>query len=188
MSVRKVSRAKPAPETLRFEDFREATSLGIRFPTLALYIEIEGRQIEDTLDYRFKHGRVWHKLAHTTGGHACNERYLIVTALTPKSYATEQSINLFATVWFDSQIQRGSPLESLLDYRASLYSYLAADCNYSYESLEEALLPIDIGFLPQLAADKLPQDLDELAEWENGYHRASQGRRWALAVLAKNSD
>jgi len=165
-----------------------ATSLGIRLPTLALYVELESRQLEDTLDYRFKPGRVWHKLAHTTGGHACNERYLIVTPLSPKSPDIEREINLFAANWFDSQIQRGSPLDGVLDYRTNLKACLSADCNNSYESLEEGLWPIDIQFLSQLTSDNLPSDLDELVEWENGYHRAAGGRRWALALLAKNSD
>jgi hypothetical protein len=178
---------------LRLEDFRYADQLRIALPQLALCIEVDRRSLSedgDARDYQFKPGRTWHKLAHQTAGHACHQHYAHCTLLTPKTPAIGQALLSLTKIYEDSQLGCfGVSLDSVVEYRGRLQSFVQADCNRVHQDLEEGWLPIDIEFLPQLAADKLPSDLDELIHWDSGFARfAGSLGRHRLVVIHENSE
>lgn len=187
---------KPASKThpipLRLEDFAYAEDLQIALPQLVLGIEISKRDLseESTFGYQFKPGRIWLKLVHQTAGHACHQRYLICTLLTPKSPKIAQGLAALDRKWIDSQAGCfGVSLGQAVGYDADLRSLLGAGCNDSHHHFEEGFMPLDTRFVPEVAADTLPQDLDELIEWRNGFERMGGSiGRWRVAVLGQNSD
>ncbi len=194
MTVRKGRKApkqsNPAPAALDLEDFRYADELGLVLPQLVLGIEIPKRGFdEDARMPQFKPGRTWTKLAHQTAGHACHQRYLICTGLSRKLGIVQGTVELNQK-WLDSQAGCfGVSLGTAVEYNADLHRLFGAGCNLSHRDFEEGFYPIDVEFLPWLASDILPKDLDELIEWRNGFERiAGSIGRWKLVILGENSD
>jgi hypothetical protein len=174
---------------LKVEDFKYYDQLGLTLPQLILGIEVNPKS-EYSRDYKFKPGRKWIKLAHQTAGHACNQRYLICTALQPKSVEVLQKMQQLANKWDGSQAGCwGNSLDSLNEYRQDIKNLFGADCNFCHNDFEEGIYPIDIDFLIGLTDEKVPENLDDLVEWESGWDR-SLGclGRWKLFVLGENCD
>jgi len=191
--AKKKKRAETAKNILRQEDFKYLDQTGVVLPQLVLGIEIPydrfGGEYPAT-DYKFKPGRTWLKIAHQTAGLACHQRLILGTLLTPISVAVAQGMAELEKKWLDSNAGLfGNSLDSILEYRADLKRLFGADCNGCHEGFEEAIYPVDIEFLPKLAADAWPKDLDELIEWESGWQRTiGCVGRWNLWILAQNSD
>lgn len=184
-----IGRKKKDRGELKLEDFKYHDSLGLTLPQLVLGIEVDPTS-EYSKDYKFKPGRKWIKLAHQAAGHACNQHYLICTVLRPKSVEMLQNMQRLADKWEDSQAGWwGNSLKTVLEYQKDLKELLGVDCNICHGKMEEAFYPVDLDFVSKLAEDNLPNDLDDLIEWDSGWGR-SLGciGRWGLYIIGDNSD
>ncbi len=178
----------PKRQYLQIEQFQSADALGITLPQLVLGISIDYRELtgDSRCDYRFKSGRQWHKLAYQTCGVAAKQRYLIGTLLRPSERAAKGIPELTQTWRATSVGAEQVTLTQLGAYRDTLRHCLGVDCNLSYGSFAEGSYPADLCHIGALAADQLPNPLDDLMEWDTGFDRMAFGNRWTLAVIAPN--
>lgn len=183
---RRLKRDKEKP-ALNIEDFKYSDQLGLTLPQLVLGIEVTGRMDRT---YKFKPGRAWIKLAHQTAGYACHQRYMLATILKPKSVEVLQNMQRLARMWDGSQAGCfGNSLDSVIKYRNDLKALFGADCNTCFQDLEEGFYAIDLDDMPKLIDDDLPDELDDLVDWESGWGRAiGCVGRWSLCLISENSD
>jgi len=179
----------PEASRVKLENFKYADELGITLPQLVLGIEVNPMS-DRARAYRFVKSRRWVWLAHQTAGLCCNQHYLYATLLTPKSAAVLQGMNALAQKWLDSNVGwAGVSLDTANEYRQDLDRLFGADCNSCHQDFEEAFYPADLEFLPKLAADQLPENLDDLIEWDSGLERAMGCvGRFRLLIVSNNSD
>jgi hypothetical protein len=173
-----------------------ALVLGVRFAP----IQTEWRRSDDGSSdqycttwkwnhYRFAPGREFVPISHQTAGHACQHHHLWVSELSP----TVEGHSLINDVcrWDGSCTGMwGVSFDELVEYRATLRRY-GVDCNKAYDDFEEAIYPIDCSTeaLKLLASDALPEDLDDLIEWDSELSKLSGCMgRWGLYVLGDNCD
>ncbi len=184
--------ARKVAATLTVEDFKYLDELGFPLPQLILGIEVDrSRLTGEQLDYKFKPGRQWHKIAHQTAGHACAQHYIVGTLLKPKTPQIQKGIAALNDKWLDSDAGVfGVSLEEVLTYRQDLKTLFGADCNQSYSKFEEGFYPLDLEFLPKLAADSLDvEKLDDMVEWPSGFARmCGMVGRWSLLIAGENGD
>jgi hypothetical protein len=177
-------------DILSIEDFKSLDDLGLPLPQLILGIEVNAKSFGSDYpprSYRFRPGRQWLNITHQVAGHGYKQRYVIGTPLVPTP-AAKLGMSRLCSEWYDSDIGVGHiQFADLLLYRDNVKTWLGADCNLSYEGFAEAIYPIDVEYTSKLAADVLPNDPDELVDWESGMERASGSmNRWSLVVLGKN--
>jgi hypothetical protein len=167
-------------------------------PRIILGIIPPDRAFEESPRYLWKEpkfkDRTWLKIAHQTAGLSCNQKFIIGTILTPKSPEILRSINLLCDKWLDSNMGCwGLSLKEANEYENDLWRLFGANvgCNSSWKDLEEAWYPIDCtkNALNTLTSDTLPDNLDDLILWENGWERAMGCvNRWSIRVLGLNGD
>ena len=188
MAKKKVrSLDKSSSPLVKIEDFKPSDQL-LEFP--ALVLGIEARFDEWARDFKFSSARRWLKISHQAAGMACNQYRLYCTVLCPNSARIEANMRNLSEKWFASNLGCfGVSLNEIIQYRNDIRSFFNADCNVSYRSLQEGLYPIDVKFAGQLTNDKLPEDLDDLIQWDSGWSRSigSIGR-FGLYILGNNSD
>lgn len=167
------------------------------FPQLAIAIEIKPEFFDDeycgyTKNFNFKADRKWYKIAHQSAGIACNQRYFITSFLNPKSLQVYKNMeNLHKFYYGSSAGAFNISLDSILEYRKMLKDLFSVDCNYCWQNFEESVYPIDctLDNIKKFTDEELPQDLDELIEWESGFQRAAGViNRWSFLILTENSD
>ena len=187
--VKKVSAKRPNEAGLNVEEFRYADELGLELPQLILAIEVSPRS-EYARSYQFKIGRDWIRLAHQTAGPARHQRYLYASRLTPKSVDIVQGMNSLSRKWGHSHAGCGGvSLDRAVEYQNDLKKLFKAGCNVSHHGFEEGFYPIDIEYLPDLAADKMPDKLEDLVQWSSAFERAAGCvNRFKLVILGSNSD
>lgn len=179
---------------LTIEQFKYVDDLGLSLPQLVLGIKIPRQKFGGdypATDYNFKLGRSWLKIAHQTAGIACKQHYIVGTVLKPKSVSVAMSLSALDSRWYGSNVGAlGCSLDNLIVYRSQLRELFNVDCNESHGDFEEGFAPIDVEFLPAMAADKLdPATLDDLIVWKSGWERSIGClARWGLWVLCRNSD
>jgi hypothetical protein len=130
---------------------------------------------------------------HQTSGLACNHIKLHAIVLKPKPLVLA-AMQLIERHWFESNMGCfGTSLEEVLFYRMQLKDLVhpRADCNVTYIDLVEGAYPIDLDMsvIRDLCDDDLPDNLDDLLEFESPFSRSmgSVGR-WRCFILAENSD
>ena len=130
---------------------------------------------------------------HQCGGLSCNHMTMVAMPLTPRPMMLA-AMQLIEKHWFDSGmgVFRTS-LDEILFYRSQLKALVHpdADCNSSYGDLQEAVYPIDVDMrvLRELCEDELPDNLDDLIQFDSDMHRAmGMIGRWKCYILAENSD
>lgn len=188
--------AKPAQRPiLNYADFNYLDmDLRVTLPQLVLGIKVHDYQFKSESpfrSYKFKPGRKWINIAHQTSGIMCGQFYMIGTLLEPKSVEVLRGMQQLGAKWLDSNVGWGTPyIDTLIEYRDDLTRLLKADCNRSHGDFAEGIYPVDLEFLPNLAANCPDINvLDEEIEWESGLDRCvgSIGR-WSCYVMAENSD
>jgi hypothetical protein len=143
---------------------------------------------------RFGRSRIWQKIAHQTAGLSCHQRHIIGTILTPKSLEIETAVKSLCDKWLDSNMGCfGLGLAEANEYSNDLKRLFGKDvsCESSWRHLEEAWYPVDCtkDALSVLTSDILPENLDDLIEWGNGWERAYGCiNRWTLVFCGENSD
>lgn len=180
--------SRPKASHLALEQFRFADQLGLHLPQLVLGIEVDRRELagDSRRDYAFQPGRQWHKLAIQTAGVASRQRYLIGTLLRPSERAAK-GIPIVYQRWRATSVgAQCATLTQLGAYRADVKQLFGADCDQSYAAFAEAFYPVDLTYLPELAADALPNPLDDLIRWDSGFDRMAFANRWTLGVLTPN--
>lgn len=139
--------------------------------------------------FNFKPDRKWLPVIHQVGGYACNHVYLDATILVPKDYA---KINALAKHYDDSCLgQYYLTLSQANDYAECLKTLLGVDCDNTYDHLQEGIYPIDAKRqnIGKLACDILPEDLDNLIDWEwDSQKFGGIIGRWHLFILGENCD
>lgn len=162
---------------------------GLAEPLLLLTLRHPGR-------YRPTDARSWYAIRHQCAGHACRQRDLFGTPLTPRG-AIAMGLAQLANRWEWSDCGMwGLALDEVERYRAELRA-LGLDCNQSFAELLEGYYPIDLPErLSELVEDELPEDLDELIAWEHpaGSRHGALERafgslnRFGLVLLGPNCD
>jgi hypothetical protein len=171
------------------------TDLGISLPQLVLGIEVRESDFNAKNDdwscrrYDLKKGWKWLKIAHQTAGLACHQRYMLGILLQPKSVEVLQNMHNLSDRWLDSNAGVfGLSMKEANEYSSDLKMLFEVDCNASWRDMEEAIYPIDCTTenLAKLTSTKLPEDLDELVNWKDGWERAvGCVNRWSLRILGK---
>jgi hypothetical protein len=167
------------------------------YPKIILAIDIPDCYFQEYYPYKwrelkFNKTRTWTKIAHQSAGIACHQSYFFGTFLTPKSIKVLENTILLQNKWLDSNAGAfGVSLDSILEYRKDIKDMFGVDCNSCWNKFEESIYPIDCTTenIKKLTDDQLPEDLDELIDWDSGFGRAIGCiGRWSLYILAENSD
>ena len=146
--------------------------------------------------YDFTDLREWAPIGHQTGGHFCNQHYIIGTILKPRAKVKEAMREINDTwLWSDISSEMAAPLDDVLRYREQLKN-IGVDCQFSYRDFEEGLYPIDFSYrnLRKLAVDKIPKDLDlekKLLKWPDDatdLEKYSSIFMWKIYILGSNCD
>lgn len=141
--------------------------------------------------YPFKDMSRWRAIRHQCAGLACDQFELVGMILSPND-RTRVAIRSIQDRWLDSNCGAfHSSLDDMGEYRDHLVETLGVDCNYSFDDFREAVYPIDINMesIQRLVTDDLPNDLDDLIEWENDFTKVfGLLNRWNLCILGQNSD
>ena len=161
---------------------------GSELPKLILGLKINPAYSYEE-EYKFKSDKEWTKIAHQAAGHACHQHYFIATILTPKPELINK-IKDICDEYLDSDIGCfGVNIHELNSYVDLLKSNLDVDCEWSYTAFEEALYPIDYKkeTISKLTVDILPDDLNNLVEWEEGFQKSiGCVNRWGIYILGQN--
>lgn len=182
--------------TLKIEDFHYLDERAVSMPQIVLGIKVY-RECFST-DYpprrhTFVNGAPkFQNIVHQTSGIGCGQFYVTGTFLQPKSAEILSALKEIEKKWLDSNIGAlgGATLEQLNDYESDLQRLFGASANHSHRDFCEGLYPIDLRYLPRIAAEHPDMDhLDDLIEWDSGLSRAmgSVGR-WGAWILGTNSD
>ena len=160
-------------------------------PALVVGILHPGRSLGKTVRMRPEHPFV--RVRHQTAGLACHSVEIEGIILQPRPRVLA-AMQLIERHWYDScmgAIQ--TSLDEILHYRMQLRDLVhpLADCNRSYMHLEEGLYPLDVhvGVLRDICENTLPDDLDDLLDFDSSLARAIGALgRWSCFILAENSD
>ncbi len=132
-------------------------------------------------------GRDWFCYEHQCGGVACHHLALAAAVeLKPRSPEILEGMWRISDEYHGTNLYRPVTVDDLVRYRYLLRKHLQVDCNRDYETYEEAVYPVDLDYLPNLTADPIPADLNELVRWK--YERFTLVPRFGLWILGPNSD
>jgi hypothetical protein len=132
-------------------------------------------------------------ISHQTAGVACHTVEIdgIVLRPRPRAFAAMQ---LIEDHWRGSSMGASrTRLDDIVYYRMQVKNLLnaRADCDVSYDMLEEGVYPIDpmVPVIRELCEDDLPDDLDDLLEFDSPVSRILGSMdRWRCLILSANSD
>ena len=133
---------------------------------------------------KFKPGRTWLNISHQTRGVCDGQQYLVGTVLSPTA-KMRTAMTEIAQRWHGTNLGchgLGPTLDDVVAYRQQLNVLLDEDCNESFQHLEEAMYPIDIGpaTLANVCSDVFPADLRETFEPD------IRTTEWRIYILAVN--
>lgn len=143
--------------------------------------------------YNFKDKKHWYKIRHQVAGHACSQRKMIGRILEPRD-EVKDNLHLLCDNWLFSEVGcLAVTLNKIVEYRKQLQTYFGVDCNLNYSDFAEAIYPIDCSTesLKKMTVEILPDDLDDLIDWEQGkslMESAASWYRWNLYILGENCD
>lgn len=133
------------------------------------------------------------RVSHQFAGVGCDMLHAEGFVLQPRPSAFA-AMQLIEATWRETSMGAfRTQLDDIELYRSQLRSTLhpRADCNSSYHLLAEAVYPLDpsVDVLREICTDDLPDDLDDLLEFESGASRLrGVVDRWACLILTENSD
>ena len=135
--------------------------------------------------------REWHSLSHQTSGVACRHVDFYGTPLQPNGKTALGLAQLSESMYGSNLACFGLQLSEVNDYQKRLQA-LGLSCENTFKDLQEGYYPIDMPeSLNEFVEDSLPQDLDDLLDWE-GQHEIAKMigilNRWQLAWISTNSD
>lgn len=149
---------------------------------------------EAPLRWKMKPGRTWERIAHQYAGVSCSHSYYWATVLTPRPEVAKALAEIDAHWRGTDTGVWGVTLAEIAEYNEQLRRLIpGATCERVYRDFAEALYPIDCqggADVCRLATDDVPDDLNDLVEWEaEGIQRflGSVGR-WGIWALGANSD
>jgi hypothetical protein len=145
------------------------------------------------LRWKMKPGRTWERIAHQHAGVSCSHSYFWATVLTPRPDVAAALAEIDAHWCGTDTGVWGVTLAEIVEYSEQLRRLIpGATCEKVYGQFTEALYPIDCDTgadVRRLALDDLPDDLNELVEWDKGMSKLlGCVGRWGLWSLGVNSD
>ncbi len=155
-------------------------------PIPVLVLAMPGEWIRDD-ELVLRGGRDWFRYEQRCGGVA-RHRFALAAAieLEPRTPEILEGMWRILDEYHGTNLCRPATVDDLVRYRYLLRKHLRADCNRDYETLEEAVYPVDLDHLPNLAGEAIPEDVNELVRWK--YERFAPTPRVGLWILGPNSD
>ncbi len=126
---------------------------------------------------RFSERKRWNKIIH--GG-----KFFLCTRVAVQDNVDSGIKNVAQNMSAVKFVDETPSLSQIGFYNNLLNKNLCVGCNYSFRSLSNGILPIDINNLDLLSKEKFPKDLDEMVSWESGFQRcAGVENRWGLWIF-----
>lgn len=182
--------SKPRLALLDIEDFDYLDrSHGLTFPQLILGVEVKADSLGEDARYparlpRFKPGREWLRIAHRHGLRGRQQSYYLGTVLSTKNGPL---ISAFVG-GYTAGLYDGT-LTDTVDYSTDLRDMLSVGCNESWRDYDLGRYPVDLRYVADLTAERLPFNLDDLIDWNSGAERAAGSvGRWKLLILGTVTD
>lgn len=173
------------PTPLNIESFSFLPATKLPALTLSIPVPLDALRSDFTrfVTPRFNTQRTWKKVAHQCGGTNGSQKYFFSTILTPTPVASE-GIRQISSRWKNSALGApGTTLTQLAGYRVDVKRYLGVDVDEAYSQAAEGCYTFDLKYLRRLTTEVLPQDFDELLQFETGWERAAMAGRWLGAFL-----
>ena len=140
---------------------------------------------------RFRDPSMWSHIVHQGAGIGCT-RFDVDAIILPIKPEMVGPITELTQRWYDTNVGSfGRPtLRDINQYDADL-RVLGLSCNVAYEDFMEGVYPFDfsVDVLRQLTTVALPDDLDDLVEFDTPLERAFGClNAWSAYILGENSD
>ena len=134
---------------------------------------------------------MWSRVTHQGAGVGCTN-FEVDAIILPLKPEVVDSITALTQRWYGTDVGAlGKPsLRDINQYDADLRA-LGLSCNAAYPDFMEGVYPFDfsIDVLRQLTSVALPDDLDELVEFDTPLERAfGSFNAWSAYILGENSD
>jgi hypothetical protein len=139
-------------------------------------------------DLNFKPEYNFKPYEHISSGYTCSTHKLFIKILNPTPNAQKLIEFLNKEYYHSCFIEEHVPLDEIIKYQLHLKLF-DLDCVGSYINFQEAMYPIDCEYIHKLTTDDLPENLDDMVNWEKPINQmCGMVGRWKLYVLTENSD